>query len=586
MSRGAGGTGPLLEAVRAALEESLLVLSERRDADELTEALRLAIAQLSGLIEAEPGDAEAIEALEGLERTSATVEAARERLQGDEATSRRIEGAERWLAEASEQLRDRLRERASRIEGTKKSDEILASVGVPRTHHVDVPAPRVLSREDQAAEAARAGALLDGPPAAAGELAQVRAIARDCFEDIASLGSLRRLYDSEPWIDAGPFEQRLLDDLDALVALERPLDPRSPPLGLVEALFAYATEWKVPDFGRTFALAFTLSCLASETAMRWVVLALRRSHPRTYPAFVDALALGSNEAIERTLVELCADDDPAIVAVALEAMARRGRADMASTVLLLMRPGPDLVRKAIDLAARLPAQAAAPLLSRFLEGSDPVTSAGAAAALTTLGDARGPKHLRALLKPPRDQDPATLRARRIALETLCLLGSPFDRQLVAAEASAAPEGLPWLGWYGHPEHVPLLAEALRCAAKSGGAEEADRFARALERIGGGAAPRPGGAGDGELEAGLAAWARSFEERRPPGVERLRSGLPWTAGAIVSELAAPGTRQGERPVLARELALATRRAAHVDVEGWVAAQQRELAACRDLLARQT
>jgi hypothetical protein len=580
--QGATSTRPLLEGVRAALEDSLLAIADRSDATEIADTLREGIALLSRLVEDEVRDADALEALS---RTSRALGAARERLANDEVIAKRIEGAARWLSDASERLRGRLPARPGAA-ASIESDELVASVGVPRAHAVAVPPPRVLSREEaSAAEGARGR--LEASRSVAGEIAQIRAIARDCFEDIASLGSLRKLYDHEPWVDAGPFEQRLLDNLDALVSLERPLDPAAPSLGLVESLFAYAIEWVVPDFGRTFALAFTLCCLDSETAMRWVVLALRRSHPRTYPAFIDAFALGSNASIDRTLVELCREDEPALVEVALEAMARRGRVDMASAVLLLMRPAPtpSLLDKAIDLAARLPAQAAAPLLGRLVDGSDPAAAASAAAALMTLGDPRGVKHLRAVLQRPRTGDARDLRARRVALEALCLLGSPFDRNLVGTEASLDRQGLPWLGWHGHPDHVPVLIEGLRRAAAEGAYDEGDRIARALERIGGGSAPRPG-ALVGDFDERLAVWLRAFEERRPMDNPRMRFGQVWAPMAIVAELSARDTRQGERPILARELGLVTRRAAHLDVSGWVVVQERALAAARDLLPRQT
>lgn len=566
---------PQLQGVRVALEQSLLALADRRDLADITASLSEAVALLSRFLEAGPDD---LEALDGLERATLTVEASRDRLAPDDATARRLDSTARALTDVLGRLQRRAPLRA--LEGTRRSDEILASVGLPRLHHVDVPAPRLLARDaDAAAEVRRS--LGAGAPVT-GDLAQVRAIARDCFEDLASLGSLRRLHDVEPWIDAAPFEQRLLDNLDALIALERPLDPGAPPVGLVDALFAYATEWLIPDYGRTFALAFTLSCLATETAMRWVVLALRRSHPRTHPAFVDAFALGSSDAIDRTLIELCADDDAAIVAVALSAMARRGRPDVASTVLVLMRPAPALVEAATDLAARLPATVALPLLGRLLEGESPVAAASAAAALATLGDARGAKHLRGVLQGAASGGEP---ARRIAFETLCLIGSPLDRQILVAEAGADPARLAWLAWHGDPDHVPLLIEALRRALVSGApGDTTEPLARALERIGGGAPPRPTGFGTDDLEARLDAWRRAFEERRPIDATRLRGGLAWTPQAIVAELSAHATKQLERPLLARELALVTKRAVHVDVTGWVAAQEQQLSACQALVER--
>ncbi|UQA63162.1 HEAT repeat domain-containing protein [Polyangium aurulentum] len=576
-------TKGLAESVRATLEASLLVLADRSDATDAADAVRAAIARISKFVEAEAlgvGPIEHLESAEGL------VRAARERLSGDETTSRRLESAARWLREASGSMRERLLSRTPEQEPSRAVFELLASVGVPRAHRVEVPPPRVLAREDLLEEtgAPFRGALGAGP-GVAGELAQLRQIARDCLEDLASLGSLRRLHDWEPWIDARTFEQRLLDNLDALVSLELPLDPRAPSVGLVDELWRYATEWAVPDLGRTFALAFTLCCLSSETALRWVVLALRRSHPRTHPAFVDALALGSNGAIDRVVAELCGDDDPAIAAVGLEAAARRGRADVGSTLLLLQHPSAALVCRAIEVATRLPVQVSLALLSRLLDGGEPVVAATAASALCELGDPRGVKHLRHVLGHDPGSDREALRARRIALETLCLLGSAADRRLVAAAAGASSEGLDLLGWHGHPEHVPVLLEALRRLVSAGGSvADAARIARALERIGGGAVPRPG-AMSHEFEPALAAWARSFEERRPADGARLRFGERWTASATVAELATPATKQEVRPLLARELALATQGAMRLDVTGWVAAQQQELARFHDALARQ-
>ncbi|AKT40604.1 HEAT repeat domain-containing protein [Chondromyces crocatus] len=576
---GAGRTSALLATARLALEESLMVLADRRGSDAVLEALRDALTQLAEAVG--PGGLTPVSP-EGIARVAGGVTSAQELLGGEEEVASRLRSAAQWLREASEILRGSpLMQPSSRGAGAVPGiDEFLASVGVPRAHRIDVPAPKVIARED---DPGRPRLAVRGPGGPSGELAQIQTIARDCFEDLASLGSLRKLYPVEPWVDAAPFEQRLLDTLDALVSLELPLDPEAPALDVVESLFAYATEWTVPDFGRTFALAFTLCCLAPEGAMRWVVLALRRSHPRTYPAFVDAFALGSNPAIGRTIVELCVDEDPAIASVALEAMARRGETDMASAVLLSMRPGSGFNSKAIELAARLPAQAANPLLVRFMASPDPVVGVLSAAALASLGEESGPRHLRKRLQEPRGDDPRDQEARRIALETLCLLGDAGDRSLVAVEAAAVPEMMPWLGWHGHPEHAPLLEEALRRAAVSGAYDEAERLVRALERLGGGQVPHPGKLVPSAFEAELTAWSQALVGRTPLGVPRLRFGAPWTPGAILTELEAAETKQGERPVLTRELTLATGRMAHLDVEGWVAAQRRDIAACRELLA---
>jgi len=570
-----------LDGLRGALEDGLLALVDRADWKRIADGHREWIALLSRVVDAESIDDQAISSLESAASemrgvgTSFTEHAA---------TSKRLEKAATHLAEATDKLRSRmpLRPLASSHE-IAPTPQFLASIGIPRAHPVEVTAPRVLLRDDP--ERTRAQNLAEWSDTATGDLAQLRAIARECFEDLGSLGNLRRLYDHEPWGDAAKFEQRLLDNLDAVVSLEMPLDPAMARLGLAEAVYAYATEWTVPDYGRTFALAFTMCCLDSETAMRWVTLALRRSNPKTYQAYVDAFVLGSNPSIDRTLAELCRSDEPALVQVALEAMARRGRPDMASLVLILMRPSAILASKAMAVATRLPGPSALPLLNKLIDNSNPIIATHAALSLLILGDAKGPKQLRAFLQQGRQDEPNAKQARQVAFEGLCLLGSPFDRSLVAVEANANPENIPWLGWHGHPDHLPSLIEAARRAARAGTFPECDRIVTGIERMCGPGAPRPGGFGPDEFDAQLAAYIKAFEEKRPLNAERLRLGAAWSPSGVVAELADRNTKQGIRPTLARELAVITKGSVHLDVAGWTGQQDRVLAAARDAVFRQ-
>lgn len=571
-----------LDGLRGALEDSLISLTDRVECKGLADAHRQWVALLSQIVDAETVDEKAIESLEV---AAGAMNTTREQWTHEPSIAKRLESAAKHLGEASDKLRSRMPSRMAMASShaITTTPQFLASVGVPRAHAVEVTAPRVLLRDDP--ERTRMQNMASWSGNTTGDLAQLQSIARDCFEDIGSLGNLRRLYDHEPWIDAAKFEQRLLDNLDAAVALELPLDPGMPPLGLAEALFAYAIEWTIPDYGRTFALAFTLCCLDSETAMRWVTLALRRSNPKTFPAFVDALVLGSNPSIDRALAELCRSDEPALVEVALEAMTRRGRPDMASVVLILMRPSAILAAKAIALATRLPGPSALPLLARLLDNTNPLIAVHAASALVTLGDPRGAKHLRTYLQQNRQDEPNSRSARQVAFETLCLLGSPFDRSQVAVEASADPENLPWLGWHGHPDHLPALIEAARRAALAGTFPECDRIVVGLERMCGLGAPRPGGFGPAEFDTRLTAYVKAFEERRPLQAERLRLGVAWSPSGVVTELSARDTKQGIRPLLARELAMVTRGTTHIDVNGWTVQQERAVAAARDAVFRQ-
>ncbi len=571
-----------LDGLRAAFEDSLISLTDRIDWKPIADAHRDWIARLSRIVDAETIDEKAIDSLESI---VVDMKATREKWSEEAPLVKRLDSGMKHLTEASDKLRSRIPLRMPLASSNELAvvPQFLASVGVPRAHALEVTAPRVLLRDDPTRT--RAQNLASWSGSTTGELAQLQAIARDCFEDIGSLSNLRRLYDHEPWIDAAKFEQRLLDNLDAVVSLDLPIDPAAPRLGLAEALFAYATEWTIPDYGRTFALAFTLCCLDSETAMRWVILALRRSHPRTFPAFVDAFVLGSNPAIDRALAELCRSDESALVEVALEAMTRRGRPDMASVVLVLMRPSVSLAAKSIALATRLPPASAMPLLTRLLDNTNPLIAAHAASALLTLGEARGSKHLRAFLQQDRHNEPQHRLARQVAFESLCLLGSSFDRSLLAVEATAVPENVPWLGWHGHPDHLPMLIEAARRSALAGTFPECERIVVGLERMCGIGAPRISGFGPTEFDARLTTYYKAFEERRPLQAERLRLGAAWSPSVVASELGARETLQGVRPILARELAIATRGAVHVDVAGWFVQQERALAAAKDNVFRQ-
>src|SRR5262245_28191359 len=179
----------LLEGVRAALEESLLVLADDESAAAITEKLREAISILNRRIESEPRD---IDAIDELDRAAAAMKAAARDLDGDELTAAPIQAAARWLSDASERLRRSVSPRPLGPSGALPSSEMLASLGTPRPHHADVPAPRVFAADDLEPDAPSFREALEASPGLAGELAQIRAIARDCFEDIASLGSLRK----------------------------------------------------------------------------------------------------------------------------------------------------------------------------------------------------------------------------------------------------------------------------------------------------------------------------------------------------------------------------------------------------------
>src|SRR5262249_8025298 len=107
---------------------------------------------------------------------------------------------------------------------------------------------------------------------------------------IAILSSLRRVQGEERWGSAASFEQRLLDNVDALISLGKggPGQDRDP--GILDQLARYAAEQQ-PDPGRTFARAFVLGCVDGDDTLRALTLALRRSHAYTLASQEEALSL-------------------------------------------------------------------------------------------------------------------------------------------------------------------------------------------------------------------------------------------------------------------------------------------------------
>jgi len=221
-----------------------------------------------------------------------------------------------------------------------------ASVGAPALRiGVDVPLPATLPEElrieivlaatkqppkiEGMSAAAAAAAELAAAPAPRAEpepepdplaYKQLKDIARSLMEDTGSLVNLRRPLEDEAWIGPEKFEDRLLAQLDALFSLARRSTPEAPVLALIQELYAYATEWAVPDGARAGTLALPLSCIEGEAAARWLLGALARAHERTLDAFADGLALGSNSAIPRAIAaRLVASQSPRVLGTLLDA---------------------------------------------------------------------------------------------------------------------------------------------------------------------------------------------------------------------------------------------------------------------------
>lgn len=453
----------------------------------------------------------------------------------------------------------------------------------------------------------------------AGERHQVEVLARDAMEDLASYSTLRKLGDEEAWGAAEAFERRLLASLDALVALARPLRPDQAELDLAEALFAYATEWIVPDRGRAFAFAITMASVASDAALLWVLMGLRRAEAAARPAYTEALALGSNPHIAEKLITILTDDGPKeTTLVALEAAGRRRLFHAGAMLPLTTHPDARIASLAIRGLMSAPAELASETLSRLIErGQRLVVRAVAGETLidkgppaqpgaSAKGVARGREVLRGVIeellgheasRAPLDRGPARKRldaddriALSHALRGLAVAGDGLDAEHVWAAAHALGSYRE-VGFFGHVPHVALLFATLSEldgrgttsqddgeARGSAGAwvEQLELLATALKRITGIDAPKHG---PGRYD--LNGFKRLWEEKVPTiALGRTRFGKPFQRADLLAELAAPATRQADRRLLAKEVAHHSEGVLHFDVDGWVADQKAFLKLARE------
>lgn len=462
-----------------------------------------------------------------------------------------------------------------------------ASVGVPVVHQArDEVLTAALrfepSRLEQLTDAEIAApratkAELD-TPGSAGELAQLRRLARDCLEEIGSLGNLRVRRGPHRW-SAGfvRFEERLLKTLDALAALGQPVlsvDGEELSLDVAGEALAYAADELVPDPTRAFARAFVLSCLAGEEAVRAAVLTLMWSHPLTHAAQRDALSLGSSAAVKPAMRRLCAEGDGRLLSLALDVLRARREATLDAVVPLLEHPDVGVRVGAIRCLPFVPEQAAAAaLLRECVEDVEPRVMLAAAEGLTIrrsrAGLAAVRQHLQAELKRPGTLDPDV---RMHAIELLGTAGEASDARMLGDLLQRRPREAEALGWHGHPALVELLIGALeRSAGVQGDALFRDGVRRALARITG-----------AEPSVESAAWRAFWAEhgRRFSVVQRYRFGHPYAPSASLDELCADGVPTHTRERCALEVLIVTGGAAKLVVSGWASALFAEVERLRE------
>jgi hypothetical protein len=399
---------------------------------------------------------------------------------------------------------------------------------------------------------------------AAGELAQLRRIARDCLESIGVLGNLRALEGDERWGDATEgFEARMLAKLDALMALgvgHRAIVP------LDEAI-RHAADGPTGDVFRAFARALVLGCSDSEAAARAAVVEMRRSVPITLDAQADALALASSPAVDEVIRSACREEsDPRRLVAFLKTLRRRG-AKARSEVLPLLQHADDAVRAE---AVRFVDASERNLLDRAMEDPSEEVVAAALETLLSIDRRVARERLRASLSAEVAHPGTLARAGRARFALLLAIGGEArDAELLCAALDDQATTVAALGWHGHPGHLePLLA-------RLGTGPIAVAAARALHRITGAVV---GEGADGYAPSTSAERWRAWcvDHAASWGDERRRLGEPFTLRGVADELGRRGVPICDREILALELFVANAPRG-IDVHAWMATQEAALAA---------
>jgi len=371
--------------------------------------------------------------------------------------------------------------------------------------------------------------------------------ARVCLEDLALLGSLRRPLADQGWAGRAEPERRLLARVDAIAACGANVLP---------ALVSLLEERPVPDPELTWALVFLFGSIAGadEQAMRLARVAPLEADGMI-DAVADALALAPAPRITDVVAEWLGDPAAERRAAAAIALSRRGAL---STAQALVAASDADVRVALAGAAAL-ATSAGPV--------DP-------AALWRLSHHADERVVHAALESALIRR-SVIAVRRVAelveegrpghAEAAILLaiasGSDAFDSLRAAAASGSPAALEALGWFGHPDAVPLLLEHLQ-------GETAGPAAKALELLTGAslltAEPLP-----------WREWWAEHEKTFRPGA-RHRSGHPWSLADDLRQIEGPEATARERRLAFLELCARSGSSLPFDADAFVARQRRQLA----------
>lgn len=400
-----------------------------------------------------------------------------------------------------------------------------------------------------------------------GALRHLRALSRDILDELTSLASLRVPAMDEPWTLGAPFEDRLLNVLDAAIALSRgPIC-----LDIVHAARAYADDSPVADPYRWFVPAFLLACAEGERAVDALRQTLLEAPDEMHAGLVDAVCLGSNPDRAAVALSLLEEDDrPDVLRIALDVLTRLGRGIAGRFLDLVEHPRTDVAFRAITASAVLSdAPHIVPLLEPLL--SRPDRSVHTACTLAAIAPDMALPHLRkAVQRGARNEAlDAEIQEAVDAAHVLAALGQTRETPLLLALAAVTDQAFLALATLGTPEALDFLrAEAGR---RVDAPWRMDACVLPLERITGIVEvddPSP----EGRTRARTSWFGEVNGFVVPKGATRVRLGQPFQPTLIVDELRHPETLVQIRTNLVQEARILGARSIPIDLAGWLVPQR--------------
>lgn len=413
--------------------------------------------------------------------------------------------------------------------------------------------------------------------------------ARNCLEDLAAFGAMRRPTPDESWW-CPRVEERLLARLDALIACG---------VGALPTLVKLVEERPLPDGELTWALVFLFGSIAGDDALHEVERVLRSTDlhaPGMVASVADALSHAPHPGVVPWMFSWLHDVDAAKREVAVTTLSRRSALSWSDHEARLVDEDPDVRRAAARALWRSAVRPPREVFERLLRDDDDAVVRAALRASVLHRDDTGLRIVTAEIA-------GTPRGALDAAMTVALShpAEGFGLLLHAAQTDPTESEVEALGWFGHLGAARILLALLEHDDKT----VAKAAANALWRLTG--APLTDDAPAPEYSDERPPWRHSFTapERvakltldpahwtawwnahghRADLSKRWRFGHPWTLEDDLWELADHDTSAVSRSRCHFELAARLGRSIDFDPDGFIVTQEAAIAALRaDLSSR--